>query len=220
MRKILSIGYILIFAGWLSGCSRNEVPKQEPKPEPVRLSRDSVENALFKRYYVADAYRFKGANSVDLFKLDTLYGLYRRAVYLQFRLDQGYVNFWSGNPIPNTSMPGSALTFSVRIRVELPTGLRIFWDEEKGTARVESETTVNTFPMIIPGKKAYLETSSFVDYVYREQAAAAKVKPRMVFIYEDEDPKLGKVTYKITLKPMYEYYREPLQQANADFVVY
>nr|WP_295930552.1 hypothetical protein [uncultured Dyadobacter sp.] len=218
MRRILYIGSILLVAGWLCACSKNEVPKQEPKP--VKLSRDSVESALFKRFYVAEAYRFRGADSVDLFKLDTLYTIYRRAVYLQFRLDQGYVNFWSGNPIPNTTMPGSALTFSVRIRVELPTGLRIFWNEEKGTARVESETTVNTFPMIIPGKKAYLETATFRDYLYREQAAAAKVKPKMVFIYEDEDPKLGKVTYKITLKPMYEYYREPLQQAIADFVVY
>lgn len=205
---------------WHFGCSKQEVPKQDPKPVPVKLNRDSVEYALYKPLYVAEAYRFIGKDSVDLFKLDTLYNFYRRAIYLQFQMDTGYINFWSGNPVPNTSMPGNSLTFSVRIRVQLPTGLRAYWDEEKGTVRVESERAERTFPMIVLGKKGYLETSSFVNYLHWEQAAAAKVKPRMVFIYENEDPRLGKVTYKLILKPMYEYYREPLQQAYASFVVF
>lgn len=220
MKKLLTIGCLLMLSIAQFSCSKQDVPRQEPKPTAIKLNRDSVKAALYRPLYVAEAYRFIGKDSADLFKVDTLYNLYRNAVFLQFYFDEGYLTFWSGKPFANTEIPGNALTFGVQVRVDYVTGLRVYWDEELGTARVESNKTSNYLPMVIPGKKAYLETSSFLYYLQKDQAQAAKSKPRLVFVYDDEDPKLGKVKYKITLKPMYEYYREPYQQTWANFAVY
>jgi len=85
---------------------------------------------------------------------------------------------------------------------------------------VETRAKTSYFPMIVPGKKGYLDPASFNVKMSAEQAKAAAVKPSMKFIYEDDDPKLGRVTYKITMKPMYQYYREPGQQASAKYFVY
>lgn len=220
MNKLFTIGCLLLLAFGQFSCSKQDVPSQDNKPTAVKLNRDSVAMALYRPMYVSEAYRFIGKDSADLFKIDTLYKIYRNAAFLQFYFEEGYLTFWSGAPIPNTEIPGNALTFGLQIRVDYVTGLRLYWDEELGTVRVESDKTSNYLPMIIPGKKAYLETSSFVYYQQKEEAQAATVKPRLVFVYDDDDPKLGKVKYKITLKPMYEYYREPYQQTRANFVVY
>jgi hypothetical protein len=98
--------------------------------------------------------------------------------------------------------------------------MNLKWNEELGTLGVETMRTTYYFPMIVPGKKGYLDPAGFNVKMSMEQAQKAVVKPSMRFIYEDDDPKLGKVTYKITMKPMYEYYREPGQQASAKYVVF
>jgi len=220
MKRFLSVSCLIMLAAWQFGCSKDN-PKPAPEPEPVKLNRDSVSYALQGRpQYLAEAYRFVGKDSVDLLKLDTNYAKYRNIVFFSFYFDEGYINFWTGSQFPNTEIPGDAKTFSLEIRVDRPTGLRSYWEEEKGTLRVESDRMTDYFPMIILGKKAYLETSSFVHHRTLEAVKAAKVKSRAVFIYEDDDPKLGKVKYKIILKPMYEYYREPNQQWYANFAVF
>lgn len=219
MKRFVSIICLVMLAAWQLSCSKDD-PMPTPEPEPVKLNRDSVKYAFYRPQYVAEAYRFIGKDSVDLLKLDTNLVKYRDAAFLSFHIDEGYVDFWSGREFPNTSFPGGVKTFGLGVRVEKPTGLRVYWEEEKGTLRVESDRTTDYFPMIIPGKKAYLETASFVYNRTLEEVKAAKVKSRAVFIYEDDDPKLGKVKYKITLKPMYEYYREPYQQSFAEFAVF
>jgi len=219
MRRFLSISCFVMLAVWQLGCSKDS-PKPAPEPEPVKLNRDSVRFALQGRpQYLAAAYRFIGKDSVDLLKLDTNYARYRNIVFFSFYFNEGYINFWSGSQFPNTEIPGDAKTFNLGIRVDRPTGLRCYWEEDKGTLRIESERS-DYFPMIVPGKKAYLETASFVNHRTIEMVKAAKVKSQAIFVYEDDDPKLGKVKYKITLKPMYEYYREPNQQWDANFAVF
>jgi hypothetical protein len=219
MKRFLSIGCFLLLAMWQFGCSKND-PKPAPEPEPIKLNRDSVEFATNYPLYLAEAYRFKGKDSVDIIKETPLFGIYRNSVSLQFYHDAGYINFWTLSPSPNTEFPGKAQTFWMQIRTNQPTGLETAWDDEKGTLVVESKRASINLPMIILGKKAYLETSTFRHYRTWQEAQAATVKPRMVFIYDDEDPKLGKVTYKITLKPLYQYYREEYQQNFAKFVVF
>ncbi|WP_353719296.1 hypothetical protein [Dyadobacter sp. 676] len=218
MKRFLSPCCLLLLAVWQFGCSKDDVPKQDPKP--VTLNKDSVIFATYYPQYLAEAYRFKGRDSVNLLTENPLFDRYRNAASLQFYSDNGYINFWSLSPFANREFPGNALTFMMQIRTNQPTGLRMAWDDEKGTLMVYSTTTSDYLPMVIPGKKAYLETSTFRHYRTWKEAQAAAVKPRMVFIYDDEDPKLGKVTYKITLKPLYEYYREENQQTHAKFVVF
>lgn len=220
MKGFFTISCFVLLAVLQFGCSKDK-PTPTPEPEPIKLNRDTVGFALQGRpQYLAEAYRFIGKDSADLLKLDTNYAKYRNQVFFAFYFTEGYINFWTGNQFPNISIPGDAKTFSAGIRVNWPTGLRTYWEEEKGTLRVESDQAVVHFPMILLGKTAHLETSTFVTCRTMEQAKAAKVKPRAVFIYEDDDPKLGKVKYKVILKPMYEYYREPYQQNYASFAVF
>jgi len=220
MKRLLSASCIVMLALWQLSCSKDS-PKPAPEPEPVKLRLEDVKLALQGRpQYLAEAYRFIGKDSADLLKLDTNYAKLRNIVFFAFNMESGYVNFWSGSQFANTAFPGDAKTFNLGVRVNRPTGLRNYWEEDKGTLRVESDRSVYDLPMILLGKKAYLETSSFVHSGTLEQAKEAKVKPKAVFIYDDDDPKLGKVKYKIILKPMYEYYREPYQQADANFVVF
>ena len=222
MKRFLSISCLIMLAAWQLSCSKNDpTPTPEPKPEPIKLDREAVKFALQGRpQYLAEAYRFIGKDSVDLLKLDTNYAKYRNNVFFSFYFEEGYINFWSGSQFPNTEIPGDVKTFTLGIRVDRPTGLRCYWEEDKGTLRIESDRMTDYFPMIVVGKKAYLETSSFVNHRTIEMVKAQPVKSRAVFIYEDDDPKLGKVKYKITLKPMYEYYREPNDQWYASFAVF
>lgn len=218
VKKSLNL-FVFVLLAWLQySCAEKNVAKQE-KP-PVKLNRDSVNALIGHRFYVSEAYRHIGRDSVNMLEEDTILKVFQRAVFLQFRLNEGYVNFWGGSPIPNTEMPGTALTFNLNIRIELPTGLEMHWDDEKSTVVVEAKRTGNYLPMIVPGKIAHLDPASFHIYKTLQQARDAVVKPSMKFIYEDNDPKLGKVTYKITLKPAYEYYRMPNQQGTAKFVVF
>lgn len=217
--------FALLFAGALAqfGCGNNGNEQPDPKPEPVRLDRDTVSMWLARRsFYVTDSWRFVGKDSVDMFKEDTLLRLYANAAYLNFFIEkgQGQLMFHGGHPIPNTDMPGNALTFNLNIRIYLPTQMSLKWDDEKGTLAIETTGTTSYLPMIIPGKKGYLDPASFNVRMSLDGAKNAAVKPSMRFVYENDDPKLGKVTYKITLKPMYEYYRAPLQQVDAKFVVF
>lgn len=218
VKKMTNLFALLVLAWLQYACAEKHVAKQDKVP--VKLNRDSVNAVIGHRFYVAEAYRHIGSDSVNMFKEDTILRAFQRAVFLQFRLNEGYVNFWGGSPITNTEMPGSALTFSLNIRIELPTGLEMHWDEEKSTVVVEAKRTGTYLPMIVPGKSAYLDPASFRIDKTLQQARDAVVKPSMKFIYDDEDPKLGKVTYKITLKPAYEYYRMPNQQGTAKFVVF
>lgn len=223
MKKILYISCFIMLAAWQFGCSKNE-PQPDPKPEPIRLDRDTV-SALLARtsFYITDAWRFSGKDSVDMFKVDTLLRFYANAVFLNFYVTKGNGQIMfhgGGSQFPNTEIPGNALTFSLNIRIFLPTEMNLKWNDEMGTLGVETMRTTSYFPMIIPGKKGYLEPASFNVGMSAEQAKNAVVKPSMRFIYEDDDPKLGKVTYKVTMKPMYQYYREPGQQASAKYFVY
>lgn len=218
MKKMILLFALLSLASLLFSCSDKPVAKQD-KP-PIKLNKDSVNALIGHRFYVSEAYRHVGNDSVDLFKVDTVLRIFQRAIFLQFRLNEGYVNFWGGSPIPNTEMPGNALTFGLNIRIEQPTGLEMHWDDQKSTVVVESKRTGYYLPMVIPGKTGYLDPESFRMYKTLQQARDAVIKPSMKFIYEDQDPKLGKVTYKVTLKPAYEYYRQPNQQAYAKFVVF
>lgn len=222
MKKLVLFAAMVLSAALQYGCSQKEVGKQDA-PEPVKLNRDSVSMMLSRRsFYVTDAWRIAGKDSVDLFKEDTLLREYANAAYLNFFIEKGkgQLMFHGGKPIPNTVMPGNAKTFNLNIRIYLPTQMELKWDDEKGTLWVETIGTTSYLPMIVPAKKGYLDTSSFLIYWTLNEARDAVVKPSMKFIYEDNDPKLGKVTYKVTLKPMYEYYRTPNQQADADFVVF
>ncbi|ACT92643.1 hypothetical protein Dfer_1396 [Dyadobacter fermentans DSM 18053] len=219
MKRFWSIACLVFLAAWQISCSKDD-PQPEPKPEPVKLNKDSVMFASYFPQYVAEAYRFNGKDSVDIMNEVPLFNTYRNSVSLQFFFTNGYINFWSLSPLANTEFPGTALTFNMQIRTNQPTGLRVAWDEEKETLVVESVSTSSYLPMIIPGKKAYLDPATFKYCRTRQDAQASKVKPKMVFVYDDEDPKLGKVTYKITLKPLYEYYREEYQQTYAKFVVF
>jgi hypothetical protein len=157
-----------------------------------------------------------------MFKEDTLLREYANAAYLNFFISKGkgHLMFHGGHPIPNTVMPSNALTFSLNIRIYLPMQMELKWDDEKGTLWVESYGITSYLPMIVPAKKGYLDPASFLLYWSMDEAKNAVIKPSIKFIYENDDPKLGKVTYKVTLKPMYEYYRAPNQQGNANFVVF
>nr|WP_295930553.1 hypothetical protein [uncultured Dyadobacter sp.] len=223
MRKRLLFALLFACAMAQFGCGNDGNEQPDPKPEPVRLDRDTVSMWLARRsFYVTDSWRFTGKDSVDMFKEDTLLRLYANAAYLNFFIEkgQGQLMFHGGKPIPNTEMPGNALTFNLNIRIYLPTQMSLKWDDEKGTLGIETIGTTSYLPMIIPGKKGYLDPASFNVRMSLDAAKNAAVKPSMRFIYEDDDPRLGKVTYKITLKPMYEYYRAPLQQNEAKFVVF
>ncbi|SDG92168.1 hypothetical protein SAMN04487996_12572 [Dyadobacter soli] len=212
-----------MLAVWQLSCSKDK-PEPVPEPEPIKLDRDSVSSLLARRsFYITDAWRLAGNDSVDMFKEDTLLRLYANAAALNFYIEKGSgeIMFHGGaSQFPNTEMPGNALTFNLNIRIFLPTQMKLKWDDDKGTLGVETVATTSYFPMIVPGKKGYLDPASFNVKMSMEQAKTAAVKPSMRFIYEDEDPKLGKVTYKITMKPMYQYYREPGQQASAKYVVF
>lgn len=222
MKKLLIFAFLCVVV--LAGCGRDNDDQPDPKPEPVRLDRDTVSAWLSRSsFYITDAWRFAGKDSVDMFKEDTLLRLFANAAFLNFYIEKGegaIMFHGGGSPIPNTEIPGNALTFSLNIRIFLPTQMSVTWNEEKGTLGVETRGTTSYFPMIVPGKKGYLDPASFNVKMSAEQAKAAVVKPSMRFIYDDDDPKLGKVTYIITMKPMYQYYREPGQQVSAKYFVY
>ncbi|WP_353719297.1 hypothetical protein [Dyadobacter sp. 676] len=223
MKRLIPIVVLLGLASMQIGCRKDKDEQPDPKPEPVRLDPDTV-SALLTRtsFYVTDAWRFAGTDSVDMFKEDTLLRLYANAAFLNFRISKGNgeIMFHGGSQIPNTEIPGNALTFSLNIRIFLPTQMSLKWNDEMGTVGVETSGTTSYFPMIVPGKKGYLDPAGFNIKMSMEQARNAAVKPSMRFIYEDDDPKLGKVTYKITMKPMYQYYRDPDQQTSAKYVVF
>lgn len=219
MKKLVFLLSVVLFAVCTISCNKSQtIPG--PQPQPVKLNRDSVQAALRYPLYVAEAYRFIGADSTDIIKEDTLLNLYRNAVSLQFYFGTASIDFWGLTPMQNTEISGAAKTFWKAIKVSRSTGLGARWDDEKNTVVVESKYVTTSFPMVIPGRKGYLEASSFRHYWTWQQAQAAAVKPRMVFIYEDQDPKLGKVTYKIILKPLYQYYRDPYDLAYAKFVLF
>lgn len=219
MTKLVFLLSLVLLAAWTTSCNKNQTTAG-PQPQPIILNRDTVQAALRYPLYVAEAYRFVGADSVDIIKEDTLLNLYRNAVSLQFYFGTASIDFWGLTPLQNTEISGAAKTFRKAIKVSNSTGLGARWDDEKNTVVVESKYITTSFPMVVPGKKGYLEASSFIHYWTWQQAQAAAIKPRMVFIYEDQDPRLGKVTYKIILKPLYQYYRDPYDLAYAKFVLF
>jgi hypothetical protein len=201
----------------VASCTTEEVATRQ---NAVKLNKDSVAMLLGSRpLFVAEAYRITATDSMDFLKVDTIAARLRKVAYMSFHVENGYINYWFGSEINEAAQMGASYTFSMNIRIERPAGLRAKWDEDKGTLIVESEAH-SVFPMIVPGKKAYLETGSFKFYSTLEEARDAVVKGGATFIYEDTDPKLGKVTYKIRLKPMYQYYRAPNQQNDAKFAVF
>ncbi|WP_031527839.1 hypothetical protein [Dyadobacter crusticola] len=204
---------LLIF---VASCSQDQIVHREAA---VKLDKDSVIHQLGShRFFISEAYRFVGSDSADLMQIDPKFDIYRKEVYLAFRTS-GSVLYWFGTEIDERAQQGASYTFSMNIRIERPIGLRVHWDDEKGTAVVESEPN-SPLPMIVLGKKAYLETSTYKIYPTLEEARNASVRGSATFIYEDDDAKLGKVTYKIKLKPMYQYYRAPDQQNHAKFAVF
>jgi hypothetical protein len=222
MKKLILFASLVLSAALQYGCSTKEVGKQDTA-EPVKLNRDTVSMLLRgTSFYVTEAWQIAGKDSVDMFKEDSLLREYANAAYINFFISKGkgQLMFHGGHPIPNTVMPGNALTFSLNIRIYLPMQMELKWDDEKGTLWVESYGTTSYLPMIVPAKKGYLDPASFLLYWSMDEAKNAVIKPSIKFIYENDDPKLGKVTYKVTLKPMYEYYRAPYQQNDANFVVF
>lgn len=219
MKKLVLMASVVLLAVWMTSCNKNQTVLG-PQPQPVKLNRDSVQASLRYPLYVAEAYRFVGTDSIDMMKEDTLLHLYRNAVSLQFYFGTASIDFWGLTPMQNTEISGAAKTFWKAIKVSHSTGLGARWDNEKNTVVVESKYVTTSFPIVVPGKKGYLEASTFKHYWTWQQAQAAAVKLRIVIIYEDQDPKLGKVTYKIILKPFYGYYRDPYDLAYAKFVLF
>ena len=224
VKILLLFAFLCVAGATMCGCGRESKEGPDPRPEPVRLDRDTVSSWLARSsFFITDAWRFAGKDSVDMYKVDTLLPLYANAAFLNFYIEKGNGQIMfhgGGREFPNTEIPGNARTFSLNIRIFLPTQMGLKWNDEKGTLEVETLATTSYFPMIVPGRKGYLDPASFNVKMSAEQAKSAVVKPSMRFIYEDDDPKLGKVTYKITMKPMYQYYREPGQQTSAKYFVY
>lgn len=223
MKKLIPVLLLLsmVLVHW--SCKNDKEDTPAPQPEPIRLDRDSVSSLIGRRsFYVTDAWRFSGKDSVDLFQEDTLLRIYAKAAFLNFFVShgEGPIMFHGGNQIANTEIPGNALTFFLNVRIFLPTEMQASWDDVKGTLRIEVTRTSSYFRMLIPGKTGYLDPASFNVDMTAEEAKTATVKPSMRFIYEDDDPRLGKVTYKVTMKPLYEYYRDPWLHADAKFFVY
>ena len=207
---LLFFGSIYVIAS----CSKT---KEETVVEPAKVAEDIT--PLLENYpmRVTDAYRIIGNDSLNLLS-DTIYQQYRDAVFLTFR--ENGVYFYSGNRITNTKFPPNAQTFSLNIKIMLPTNMDYHWDQEQGKVIVTTSGLSSYFPIIPDGKKAYLDTTGTRLYKTFEEARDA-VKPAQIrFIYDDVDPKLGAVKYAVTLRPLWFYERVPEQLSDYRYVMF
>ena len=202
MKKLFC--FVVVVAALIAGsCSKKEVQAVEVSS---RLNKDSLNLGVL---YVDQAYRHIGKDSVSLFEIDTIYKAYQKRVFLAFPYEgEGSVWLYFGDEFLNTEIEGPARTFALFTRVSYPSGLKCEWDEAKGTLVVSSQFTPNLVRMIIPGKSAYIDPAS--SRIHHSLTSARQVdkaggKSFITFIYHDEDPKLGQVTYKLRLKQLFRY---------------
>lgn len=204
MKKLFCFAIVAMVAAFIAGsCSKKEVQAVDV---PSRLNRDSVNLGVL---YVDQAYRHIGKDSVSLFEIDTIYKVYQKRVFLAFPYrGEGRIGLYLGDEFPNTEIEGPARTFALFKRVSYPSGLTCEWNEEKGTLVVTSEYTPALLKMVFPGKSAYIDPAN--SRIHSSLASAREVNKAggqsfITFIYQDSDPKLGQVTYKIRLKQLFVY---------------
>lgn len=222
MKTLIPFVWTLLFVLVYNSCSDKEVDLQETgdgeEVPATKLNRDDV-MPLIEGYpfYVSQAFRHVGKDSVEL-TTDPIYEAYRGNVFLTFI--SGSVMFYGGSSIANTEFQQSAKTFTLNTRITLPTNLKYHWDDLDGTLVVESSGISSYLPVITSDKIARVDKAGVWLNKSMEEAKAAPVPGRIRFIYKDSDPKLGEVTYKVYLKPLWQYYKEPGQQVFANFVVF
>ncbi|MGG7664245.1 hypothetical protein [Dyadobacter sp. BHUBP1] len=204
MKKLFCFVIVAMVAAFMAGaCSKKEVQAVEVSS---RLNRDSVNLGVL---YVDQAYRYVGKDSVSLFEIDTLYKVYQKRVFLAFPYrGEGPIGLYLGDEFPNTEIEGPARTFALFKRVSYPSGLTCEWNEEKGTLVVASKYTPALLDMVFPGKSAYIDPAH--SRIHSSLAGAREVNKAggqsfITFIYQDNDPKLGQVTYKLRLKQLFVY---------------
>ena len=209
---LLLLLWIVVLASYSCTQEKTEIKAEEP---PVKEDFSSRFEGFPLR--VTEAYKISGNDSLNLLS-DTIIQQYRDAVCLTFR--EGSVYFYGSTRSTNTKFPPQAQTFSLNIRIMLPTNMNYHWDAEKETVIVNTSGLSNYFPIIPDGKQAYIDTTGNVFYKSLEEARDA-VKPAQIrFIYDDVDPKLGPVKYAITLRPLWFYERDPINQAYQHFVMF
>ncbi|MCF0052163.1 hypothetical protein LXM25_19000 [Dyadobacter sp. LJ53] len=186
-----------------------------------KVSNDTgpFEQKQFENYpmRVTDAYRIVGGDSLNLLA-DTIIQQYRDAVCLVFR--EGYVYFYGSSSIPNTKFPAHAQTFSLNIKIMLPTNMKYHWNTEKQTLIVRSSGSSSYFPIIPDGKEAYIDTTGVFFHKSMEEAQNSGKREQIRFIFNDVDPRLGAVSYHITMRPLWFYEREPFDLAHQRFVMF
>ncbi|PSL31517.1 hypothetical protein [Dyadobacter jiangsuensis] len=204
MKKLFCFIIVAMVAALIAvSCKKKEAPAIEVS---ARLNRDSVNLGVL---YVDQAYRHIGKDSANLFEIDTIYKIYQKRVFLAFPYKgEGSIMLYFGDEFLNTEIEGPARTFALFNRVSYPSGLACAWDEEKGTLVVTSKYTPDLLKMVFPGKSAYIDPAS--SRIHHSLASARAVNKAggqsfITFIYHDDDPKLGQVTYKLRLKQLFVY---------------
>jgi hypothetical protein len=216
LKTLIPFIWTLLFVLVYNSCSDKEIDLQGPGdgdevPE-IKLKKEEVMPLI-------EGYPFfvSGKDSVEI-TTDPFYETYRNNVFLMFM--SGSVMFYGGSSLTNTEFQPSAKTFTLNTRIALPTSLKYHWDDVDGTLVVESSGISSYLPVIVSDKIARVDKSGVRLNKTMEEAKAATVPGKIRFIYKDSDPKLGEVTYKVYLKPLWQYYKEPGQQVFAKFVVF
>lgn len=195
--------YPVFVAFAMASCSKKEA---DQAMLPARLNKDSLSLGMM---YLDQAYRHIGKDSVNLFDIDPVYKIYRKEVFSAFPYrGEGPIMLYTGREFANTVIAGPARTFSIFMRVAWPSGLVSEWDQERGTLVVSSKYTPDLVRLILPEKSAYIDPahSRIIHSLNAgRRATEAGIDPYVTFIYEDIDPKLGKVTYKLRLKQLYSF---------------
>ncbi len=190
---------IVLFVGM--GSCTNDVEKIAV----TKFSKDEVANKLYRRkFYVDQAFKTQGDQTVDLMK-DSIVNIFRNAVYIEFFNlfnDQSTVYWCNGNPSMDSNFPPPARTFVINRKIELPTAMKVTWDDGKSTMAIESGDS-QYFPILSPGKKAYLESINL--YNTEEEAKNAAIPESVVFKAYDTHSTLGEVTYTVVLKRLWLY---------------
>lgn len=212
MKSWLPYFRILLAFTVFQSCTNNvveSVKKVEPSKE------DILANLHQNLFQVITAYRIEGNDTINMLT-DGNYE-FRKTTYLVFK--NNFVYFCTGFSSPNTMFPASAKTFAVGRKIELPVNLQYEWDENRGTIKVSSYGQSSFFKMIKEGQKGYLETDNLILYKTRDEAQAGVQPENMTFTYVDQaSPK--DITYKISVKPMWSFIKEPRDITFYDYVMF
>lgn len=172
----------------------------------TKFNKDEVANKLYgRKFYVDQAFKTQGDQTVDLMK-DSLVNIFRNAVYIEFFNlfnDQSTVYWFNGTP-PSTDskFPPPARIFVINRKIQRPSGMKIKWNDSKSTMEIESGDS-QYFPILSPGKRAYLESINL--YNTEEEAKNAAIPESVVFKAYDTHSTLGEVTYTVVLKRLWLY---------------